>query len=393
MESCTKYSAGVRRQMRSYTKKTVENLMRQKETTKVNGMTVELKMADDTKGAGHIDPRLTEDVAMLARMQLNERQKGEQPSIAVRRSFMCGVNYNLNEVQIHTRYCAIETTAGKVPVWMYYPGRMEGCRPCLLYVHGGAFFGGSVFNVENGCRLLAERADCVVCNIDYSLPPETPYPVPTTQIYEALAYLFRHAGSYRIDPQNMFIGGDSAGGNLAAVAAQMDRDRETYFLKGEVLIYAKLTFTNHLLEGYRRNLGCFELAEEEQQYLEAVTGIGSDLSNAGDAKVYLPDNFRLKVQNLGTDEQRAKALDVTDPYISPAFGVKEGLPKTLMIQAEYDGLRLEGEFYARQLQDAGVPVRLICYRNVTHGFLDKMGILPQAEAAVNEIAAFMLESV
>lgn len=355
--------------MRRYEKAVVEDLMKQTEKIEVKGVPVEIKMARDTDGAGTIDPRLLEEVKAMA-----DRQPQGFESISEQRRHMGGINYNLNEVEIYTRYIEIETTCGKVPVWMYYPRNMEGLRPMFLYVHGGAFLGGSVFAVENGCRLLAERGNCTVCSIDYSLPPETPYPVPTTQIYEALAWLYHHALGYQMDRSRFFIGGDSAGGNMSAVVAQMDRDRKTGYLKGQALVYAKLTFTNHLLPGYQRDLGVFELTGKQKEYLKAVTGIGSEKANAGDEEVYVQGRY-----------------DITESYISPAFGKKEGLPKALMIQAEYDGLRLEGEFYASQLKEAGVPVREIRYRNVTHGFLDRIGILPQAEAAINEIAAFIQE--
>ena len=83
--------------------------------------------------------------------------------------------------------------------------------------------------------------------------------------------------------------------------------------------------------------------------------------------------------------------DVTTPYISPAFGKCESLPQTLFILAEYDGLRLEGEFYAKKLKAAGVPVRVLRYCGVCHGFFDALGILPQSEAVANEIARLVNE--
>ena len=102
--------------------------------------------------------------------------------------------------------------------------------------------------------------------------------------------------------------------------------------------------------------------------------IGSDGSNAGDEAAYVQGKH-----------------DITTPYISPAFGRCENLPRTLFILAEYDGLRLEGEFYAKKLKAAGVPVRVLRYRGVCHGFFDALGILPQSEAAANEIAALVEE--
>ena len=184
--------------------------------------------------------------------------------------------------------------------------------------------------------------------------------------------IWEQADVYHIDRNRIFIGGDSAGGNMAAVVAMMNRDKGTHYLCGQVLIYAKLTFTNNLLEGYQRDLAQIKLVEEEREFFDMVTPIGSDEANAQDAMVYLQSSE-----------------DITDPYVSPVFGKKEGLPETLFIQAEYDGIRLEGEFYARQLAKAGVGVKMIRYRGVNHGFFDKLGILPQTESAVHEIATFI----
>lgn len=357
--------------MREYEYDVVQDLLAQKETIQVHGVEIEVKRAKDGGGQGQIDPRCLKQMLEFDKMQ---KESTHIPTLEETRSNMVGFSYNLNTESIATRYVEVETTCGKVPVWMYYPAKAEGALPMLLYVHGGAFMGGSVFTVENGCRLLAEKAHAVVCNIDYSLPPETPYPIPTTQIYESVSHFYKNASTYQIDKQRIFIGGDSAGGNMSAAVTQMDRDKRTGYIRGEALIYAKLVFANHLVEGYERDLSVFELVEEQKPYLESLTGIGSEESNAEDQAYYVQGRY-----------------DLSDPWISPMCGSKEGLPSTLMIQAEYDGLRLEGEFYAKQLKEAGVQVRCIRYCGMPHGFLDRIGFLPQAEATMIEIAKFIQE--
>jgi len=136
-----------------------------------------------------------------------------------------------------------------------------------------------------------------------------------------------------------------------------------------VLLYAKLTFTNHELPGYARDESAFDIVDEQKHLLPGMLRIGSDPSNQGDADVYVQGRY-----------------DIKTPYISPAFGKCENLPRTLFILAEYDGLRLEGEFYAKKLMESNVPVRVLRYAGVCHGFFDALGILPQSEAAANEIA-------
>lgn len=383
--------------MREYDEKLVEILNRSGEQITVNGVPVEVKKVPDDDAADRMDPRAykrelemqkelaaqepQEDKACKGKESEPEEQPGSAqenaaggPPYAELRKHMGGFNYNLNTVEIYTRYIEVATSVGTVPVWVHYPRHMEGKRPAFLYVHGGAFFGGAPFTLENHCRLIAERADCVTFNIDYGLAPEHPYPIPCTQVYEVLCYVHDHAEEFSVDAEKIMMAGDSAGGNLTAVCAQMDRDQGTHYLKAEVLLYAKLTFSNHLLEGYRRDESVYEIAEEQKELLPGMLHIGSDESNAGDEAVYVQGNY-----------------DITTPYISPAFGKKEGLPRTLFILAEYDGLRLEGEFYAKQLMEAGVPVRVLRYRGICHGFYDQLGILPQAEAALNEIVGLIRE--
>jgi acetyl esterase/lipase len=361
--------------VRKYSELLIKKITENTRSLSVNGIDVEVKEIPDGVVPDTIDPRLLQEVEIMYQRSESSRNKEQAPpSIEEIRTMMGGFNHNLNTVEIYTRYVEVSTSYGQVPIWMYYPRKMKGKRPALLYVHGGAFFGGSIFAVENQCRLIAERANCVVCNIDYSLAPESAYPIPCTQVYDCLSYLHVNAEAYNIDSSEIYMAGDSAGGNITAVSAQMDRDKNTNYLKGQILIYAKLTFTNNLLEGYTRDLSVFKLSEEQKKYLPMITEIGSDESNAGDEQVYVQGKY-----------------DITNPYISPAFGEKADLPKTLFLQAEYDGLRLEGEFYAKQLLEAGVSIKMVRYRGVTHGFFDKLGILPQTEDVVDEIVEFMIK--
>ncbi|MDO4274343.1 MAG: alpha/beta hydrolase [Eubacteriales bacterium] len=357
--------------MRQYSKELAELLKKPGHVISVNDVDVEIKEVPDGNGTHGLDPR-----TLCMELEKQKNDNGPQDfDLEKERECMGGFNYNLNEkTEVYTKYLEVQTTVGVVPVWMYYPRHICTDRPALLYVHGGAFLGGSPFTLENQCRLIVERGDCVVLNIDYSLAPEHPYPIPCTQIYEVLCYVYEHAQDLRVDKNKLAIAGDSAGGNLAAVCALMDRDKGTHYLKAQALLYAKLTFTNHNLPEYTRDETVFEICEEQRDLLPGMLCIGSDRANAGDEKIYVQGRY-----------------DISDPYISPAFGNKTGLPETLILLAEYDGLRLEGEFYAMQLRRAQVPVKVIRYNGVCHGFFDRLGILPQAEDAVNEIVKMIVK--
>lgn len=337
----------------------------------VGGVEVECKPVPDGDGSHAMDPRAHKmELAMAEKMA---SRQGPPPTIEEMRGDMGGFNYNLCRRELYTRYIVVPTSVGDVPVWCYYPRRQREMSPALMYVHGGAFFGGTPFTVENPCRCVADRGDCVVFNVEYGLAPEHPFPIPCTQVYEVVCYIHDHAAMYGVDPEKLAVAGDSAGGNLCAVASLMDRDRGTHYIKAQALLYAKLTFTNHELPGYARDESAFEIVESQRHLLPGMLRIGSDESNAGDAAVY------------------TRGEDIKSTYISPAFGDCASLPSTLFILAEYDGLRLEGEFYAKKLKAAGVGVRVLRYMGVCHGFFDALGILPQSEAAANEIAKLVNE--
>ena len=350
----------------------VNKLLEPGEILDVGGVEVECKPVPDGDGSHAMAPRAHKmELAMAEKMA---KRQGPPPSLEDIRSEMGGFNYNLCRRELYTRYIVVPTSVGNVPVWCYYPRHSRKPSPALIYVHGGAFFGGTPFTTENPCRYVADRGDCAVFNVDYSLAPEHPFPIPCTQVYEVVCHIHDHADEYGVDRLKIAIAGDSAGGNMCASASLMDRDKGTHYIRAQVLLYAKLTFTNHALPGYARNERAFEIVESQRHLLPGMLHIGSDESNAGDEAVYVQGNH-----------------DVTMPYISPAFGKCENLPKTLFILAEYDGLRLEGEFYAQKLKAAGVPVRVLRYCGVCHGFFDAMGILPQSEAAANEIARLVNE--
>ena len=350
----------------------VEKLLGPGVTLALDGIEVECKPVPDGDGSPCMDPRAYKmELAMAEKMA---KRQGPPPSVEEIRGEMGGFNYNLCRRELYTRYIVVPTSVGDVPVWCYYPRHGRNVSPALIYIHGGGFIGGTPFTVENPCRYIADRGDCAVFNVEYDLAPEHPFPIPCTEIYEVVCYIHDHAGEYGVDPEKIAVAGDSAGGNLCAAASLMDRDKGTHYIKAQALLYAKLTFTNHALPGYARDESVFEIVDSQRHLLPGMLHIGSDGSNAGDEAAYVQGKH-----------------DITTPYISPAFGRCENLPRALFILAEYDGLRLEGEFYAKKLKAAGVPVRVLRYRGVCHGFFDALGILPQSEAAANEIARLVNE--
>jgi acetyl esterase/lipase len=284
-------------------------------------------------------------------------------------------NYNMNTVEIYTKYEEHYFDGNLVKLWFYYPRKPEGKtgRPGFTYIHGGGWVGGTPFTVENPCRLLAERADCVVVNVDYSLAPEKPFPNGFNDCFNTLKYIYDNAEKYGIDKTKLGMGGDSAGGNLTAAVAVKDRDLGSNMLRYQVLLYPAVTFVDNDIDGYEWKLIDYVMDESQRALIEPGLRLGrpreSGEDSTGMAGLYLQHGE-----------------DPKDTRISPIFADKKGLCKALISIAEFDGLRIQGEVYGKMLIEAGVDARIIRYKGVGHAFLDKLGVLPQAEDIVQEMA-------
>lgn len=363
--------------MRRYEEKIIEAMEQGAVTESVHGVPVEIKPIPDEPRPGCMDPRDLELIKQAA--QWFAEHPDEVPlTVEEQRNRMGFPNLNLNTVELYTRYISCEFEGNTVGIWVYYPRKPFGKtgRPGFIYLHGGGWMGGSVFAVENPCRLLAERADCVVFNIDYSLAPEKPFPNGMNDCFHALEYIYEHAEEFGVDREKLGMGGDSAGGNLTAVCALRDRDQGTHMLKYQALIYPAVLMGDAAVPGYEWHLDEYEMDEEQRAYIEPGLCLGRPL----------PED-QPKPENSVEAYYLQHGESVCEPYISPMCAENHaGLCKALIAVAEFDGLRIQGEYYGKLLLEAGVDTRIIRYRGVDHAFLDKLGVLPQAEDLINQIA-------
>jgi acetyl esterase len=235
---------------------------------------------------------------------------------------------------------------GRLGARQYWP-TLEDYQPILVYFHGGRFFSGDLDSHDTICRLLALVAGCRVIAVDYRLAPEHRFPAAAEDACRAIEW----ALSQEVP---VGVAGDSAGANLAAVAALAHRDSG---LRCQALVYPMIDAT----------CSTFSFAEYAEGY-----GPGAIDMKRGWAE-YLPEG-----------------VDPRDPLASPLYGdnVAEVAP-AFVITAEYDTLRDEGEAYARKLLEAGNLVQVRRYLGAIHGFLTMPGTLRLARQALREVAAFL----
>jgi acetyl esterase len=243
--------------------------------------------------------------------------------------------------------------AGEMPVRIYTPDG-QGPFPALVYYHGGGWVIGDLDAVEIICRLLANRANSVVVSVDYRLAPEHKFPAAVEDAYAAVKWLEENGSSILVDSARVAVGGDSAGATLAAVVALMAKDRGEPSLVYQMLIYP-VTHHAYDTESYRENAEGYYLTK--------------------DSMVWFWNHYL-------RDEE-----DGRNPYASPLRADNlSGLPPALVITAEFDPLRDEGEAYAKRLKTAGVPVEVTRYNGMIHGFFCMPGVLEQAKKAIEQAA-------
>jgi acetyl esterase len=245
--------------------------------------------------------------------------------------------------------------AGEIPVRIYDPDP-GSTSPVVAYFHGGGFVMMGLDTHDRVCRRLANATNAVVVSVDYRLAPEHRFPAALDDCMAVTHWLTGHAAELAGDPARIAVAGDSAGGNLAAATALASRNGGPG-LVGQVLVYPVI-----------------DAACDSASF--AANGEGYLLT--GDTMRWFWDQY------LGPDG------DARDPYASVlCTDDLTSAPPALVITAEYDPLRDEGEAYAARLRDAGIDVVCSRYEGMIHGFLTMDAMTPAAARADAEIAAFL----
>lgn len=224
--------------------------------------------------------------------------------------------------------------------------------PVLLYFHGGGWVLATLDTYDASCRALCEAAQCVVVSLHYRQAPEHPWPAAPEDAFTAYKWLLTHPGNVGGSAGRIAVGGESAGGNLAAVVTLMAREHGLPMPLHQLLVYPATD-------------------------LDAGTASPSAAENV-DAQ---PLNTSMLHWFYGHYVPEGK--DRTDPHISPLYARDlSDLPPATVILAEIDPLRSDGERYARRLETAGVPVTLHTFEGVTHEFFGMVGLVNEANLAV-----------
>jgi acetyl esterase len=245
---------------------------------------------------------------------------------------------------------------GDLTIRVYTP-EGKGPFPILIFSHGGGFVLGNLDTHDPVCRNLCAGAGCVVVAVDYRLAPENKFPAATDDCLAATCWAAENAEALGGDPNRICVGGDSAGANLSTVTAMRIRDEGGPNLRGQLLVYPLTDYHTPGTPSIKKFAGLFLTWEEMVWFAEQYIGDPSEIDH--------PHVHPLR------------ARDLSD------------LPPALVMTAEYDPLRDEGERYAERMASRRVPVRHIRYNGMIHGFFGFLGIFDQAEQAHNDACGWL----
>lgn len=243
---------------------------------------------------------------------------------------------------------SIEGPGGEITVRIYRPPTQKSVLPLVVFLHGGGWSVGDVDTYDGTARKHSAFVEAVVVSVEYRLAPEHPFPAAVDDVWAAMQWAVRHAAEIGADPDRVAVAGDSAGGNLSAVVAQLARDAGMP-LRFQLLWYPSTTFDTSL-PSFAENAAAPILT------LNAAKGF---------SRWYVGD----------TDMSQPPATLV------PARGELSGLPAAYIAVAGHDPLRDDGVRYAELLAEAGVSVELHNAESLVHGYIAYAGVVPAATEA------------
>jgi acetyl esterase/lipase len=303
-----------------------------------------------------LDPQLKAHAARLAALGAPPRNtlSPEQVRADMATELAASTDQAVPEPVAQVENRAIAGPEGEIPVRIFTPTG-NGPFPLVVYFHSGGWVLGTLDSYDRLCRSIANGARCIVIAVGYRLAPDHKFPAAPEDCFAATRWVAEHASEIDGDNTRMAVVGDSAGGNLAAVVSLMARDRD-----GPSLVYQAMVYP------------ILDLRMQTLSYID----------NADGPMLTREDMIWFRGHYLASD------ADIVNPLVSPLLASDlSGLPPALLVTAEYDPLRDEGEMYGDRLRQTGVPVTMRRYDGLAHGFMGVDLIVDRARDAKVEIIA------
>lgn len=305
-------------------------------------------------------PLINEYRALLAQLaEADAPPLTEMPLEAARAMFRVAQPTRPDIVVGNVSEHEIEGRNGSIPIRVYTPDD-TGPYPITMMFHGGGWVIGDLETVDAQSRQVCKQVGCVVVAVDYRLAPEHRFPAAAEDCYDATLWTYENASKLDADPTKLAVAGDSAGGNLAAVVAQMARDKDGPPLVFQLLVYPVTNGHVFKTESYRDNADGYMLTSESMHWF------WNHYADSGDRQ---------------------------NPYASPLCANDfSNLPPAFVQVAEFDPLRDEGLQYGDALKASGVDVKSHCYNGFIHGFFSQFDTVPPTRQAMDDACAALREA-
>jgi acetyl esterase len=306
---------------------------------------------------GPLDPKVDLSPDFFSGFKPENRKAILQEEEAFYHSLMADHSVNAMIVSRYEQFTASD--GSEISVKIYEPKDRPEKLPVHVFYHGGGFMTCSIETHDYVPSYIAAKAEVRVVSVGYRLAPEFPFPQGLQDSYEAIEWIIKNKNILKIDPQKLSVGGDSSGGNFAAVLSLMDREKKNNYISKQVLIYPVTDLSG-------------TIPKKAQQAYPPV---------GGDDKAQGVDFIDIYLR---------RKEDLLNPHVSPLLSEElKGLPPALFIEAGCDSLVDDGLMYAKKLQDYGVPVRCCLYPGMPHAFILRR--YEETFAALDEICAFLSE--
>lgn len=281
------------------------------------------------------------------------------------RDGMGSLNKDLTNSQISEKSILIQCQNRYIPAIVCRPASVNCTPNACLYLHGGGFIGGNSSTLLNQCRLIAEQANCTVISLDYRLAPETPFPGALHDSCEAVEWIVSHQKYLGFKNSQIFVAGDSAGGNLAVGCGLLDKNG---YIKQVISIYGALDLQKVSQTIYRWDYSLYEMNKEQTNFIHTRLNKIMYIANLM-RPLYLGQNV------------------VSDPLVSPVYANDfKNMPTVTLIEAEFDYFLPSNRYFANLLKNKGIKCQEIFYKGLDHGFFDRLGYLKQTEEVCVDIA-------
>lgn len=356
--------------MRKYDLSLIKALNTKRDTKTINGVEIIYKPIPDDDRGNVLDPRILATAKMKMKIFSTKGKVGEC-SLSKERYRPDKLSYDLTTTHVNCKEQLVEIDDHYINTYIYQIEGQKANSPILIYLHGGGFTAGDMKIYVNQMKFIAEQSGATIIFPEYRLAPECPFPAAIEDAVGIIRWLYNNVGSINGDKNKIAVAGDSAGGNLTNCCIIKDTNN---IIKLGIELYPACDSDQIGNGEYAWSYDMYPIIEEHKEFaysrIDRIKNCSSELRN-----LYVHNKTSMK-----------------NPLVSVNYLKDFSIfPKMIIMASEYDFLRVSSDIFVEKLKGSNVDVTSIHYQGCDHGFLDLIGIEPQAEDACLEIAKALKE--